>query len=348
MTNSLPHDTHTDHLRLRETVGHYSPGPVAPGALVDIGGLERSPLLQQALARDSSFVEPDTARDSLLLNDDGSVWDVVTHIELDDRSLLLSHARPGLARLLESVAAEAGLTDVEITDLSRTHAAIAFEGPRSWHIAQDIVPYEISSLVLHGAVTVALPDAGGVDGVLARIGSTGEYGYLLVFPQEAGSAAWVAERARALGGGSVGPEALDRARAEVRHPQLGCAEGLSVREAGFAWLVDWEREDDFRGAAALRSAGAPRRGLVLLTAPAGDRPAAGSALRAAGERVGTVHRVAPAPGAATELAYGLLDKPFDVPGVPLEGTGADGRTVGLVTVSSPAVLPRSWSERIGI
>ncbi|MFG2888261.1 hypothetical protein [Streptomyces sp. NPDC048248] len=346
--NSFSHDTHTDHLRLRESVGHYSPGPSTSGALVEIGGLERSTLLQQALARDSSFVEPDTARDSLLLNEDGSIWDVVTHIELADRCLLLSPARAGLARLLETVAAGAGITDVEITDLSRTHSAIAFEGPRSWRIAQELVPYEISSLVLHGAVTVELPDAGGADGVLARIGSTGEYGYLLVFPQEAGSAVWVAERARALGGGSVGPEGLDRARAEVRHPQLSCAEGLSVREAGFEWLVDWEREDDFCGAAALRSAGAPRRGLVLLTAPAGDRPATGSALLAAGERVGTVHRVAPSPGSATELAYGLLDKPFDVPGVPLEGTTADGRTVDLLTVSSPAVLPRSWSERIGI
>ncbi|MGK5637735.1 aminomethyl transferase family protein [Streptomyces sp. URMC 126] len=343
MTTATPATVAEQYAYLRTTVGVYTPG----AALVTLGGLERGEVLSRALARDSEYVEPDTARESLILNEDATVWDAVTHIELDDTSRLLAHSRADLAGLLEKTAADAGVQDVEITDAA-DHVAIAFEGPKSWQIAADLVDFEISSLVLHGATAVTLPGDGGAEGVLARIGTTGEYGYLLIAPADSGAAEWVAARAAELGGGAAGAEALLRARTEVRHPQIPAqSEGLTVREAGLEWLVSWGREDEFRGGEALAAAEEAGRGLITVLAEAGQAPAAGSTVEAGDRAIGTVHLVAPLAGADQEIALALLDKPFDVPGLELTGRTADGTAVTLRTAASPVVIPQSWNERLG-
>ncbi|MEY9926775.1 glycine cleavage system aminomethyltransferase T [Catenulispora sp. GP43] len=335
---------HYDHLR--RTVGVYAPA----AGLVSLTGLERGLVLSRLLARESEYVEPNTARDSLVLDADGGVWDAVVHIELDDTGWLLSQSRADLADLVRAVAAD--LDEAEVADAAAEYEAVAFEGPKAWRIAAQLVDFEVSSLVLHGAAVVAPAGGGsggnGGNGVLARIGSTGEFGYVLLAPVASGSAAWVLEQAEALGGGAVGAEALARVRAEARHPQVPVySEGLTVREAGLEWLVSWNREDDFRGAAALSADPEPERGLIHLTAPAGTAPAAGTALYAGEVAVGAVREVFATVDAADDLALGLLDKPFDVPGLTLRGTGPDGAAVKLRTVSAPVVVPLSWSERIG-
>jgi aminomethyltransferase len=338
-------ETAEHYTRLRTTVGHYSAsaGPVA------LTGLERGELLGRSLARDSEYVEPDTVRESLLLNADGTVGDAVTHLELDDASWLLPHSRTGLDLLLTATAEAAELSDIEITAMDGTHTATAFEGPRAWRIAEQLIDFEISSLVLHGAAPVNLPGS-SAPAVLARIGSTGEYGYLLLAPVEAGAEQWVAEQAAALGGGPVGGAALARARMEVRHPQVPAqTDGLTVREAGLEWLVGWNREEEFHGSEALAElAGTePVRSLITLIGTDGSTPAPGAEIRAAGTVIGRVHLVAPSVGTGTELALGLLDRPFDVPGLDLTTTAADGSSVQLRTAASPVVTPLSWTERLG-
>ncbi|MFH8751968.1 aminomethyl transferase family protein [Streptomyces rimosus] len=343
MTSAPPATVAEQYAYLRTTVGVYTPGV----SLVALGGLERGEVLSRALARDSEYVEPDTARESLILDEDATVWDAVAHIELDDTSWLFSHSRDGLAGLLERTAADAGVQDVEITDAA-DHVTIAFEGPKSWQIAADLLDFEISSLVLHGATTVRLPGENGAEGVLARIGTTGEYGYLLLAPAGSGAAEWVAARAAELAGGPVGTEALLRARTEVRHPQIPAqSEGLTVREAGLEWLVSWGREDEFRGGEALAAAEDAERGLITVLAAAGQAPAVGSPVEAGGQEVGIVHLVAPLAGTDQELALALLRKPFDVPGLDLTGRTADGAAVTLRTAASPVIIPQSWNERLG-
>ncbi|MFE0101583.1 hypothetical protein [Streptomyces sp. NPDC059009] len=353
---------------LRTSVGWCTPY----ASLVRIEGMERADVLARLLARDSAYVEPDTVRDSLVLEEDGAIRDVVTHIELDESSWLFSPSRPDLAELVRETVRECGVAEaVTVTDAAEDHAAVAFEGPASWRIAERLLDEEISGLVLHGVGHVRLD---GTDCVMARTGTTGEYGYLLIAPRPADAAAWVAEQARSLGGGRVDADALARARGEVRHPVLPeLTEGLSVREAGLEWLVSWGREDPFRGAAALASCDRRARGLtpVLLAAseqgpapapapaPASaPAPAPGTAVYAGDRRVGEVRWCAPAVGAPVvdapagggpaasggpALAFAVLDAPFDVPGLDLV---ADGGTP-VRTVSSPVVVPTSWSERLG-
>ncbi|WP_035800595.1 hypothetical protein [Kitasatospora mediocidica] len=329
--------------RIRATVGVYTPG----SSLVAVSGLERGVVLGRILAKDSEYVEPDTARDTLILDEQGGIWDAVIHIELDNTSWLIAQSRTDLAELLREAAAD--LEDVEVVDAAEEQSAVAFEGPKAWRIAANLVDFEISSLVLHGVTAVDLPGAeGGESGVLARIGTTGEYGYLLLAPAGADPLATVLRQAEALDGGEVDPAALARARAEVRHPQIAeQTAGLTVREANLEWLVSWNREDEFRGGAALLEAPAPERGLVTVSAPAGSAPAAGAAVLAGEVAVGEIRTVFPSAPGADELALALLAKPFDVPGLELHSTAADGSAVTLSTVASPVVVPQSWTERIG-
>jgi aminomethyltransferase len=342
MTTTDPTTTARQYHNLRRTVGVYAPG----AGLVAVTGLERGVVLGRVLARDSEYVEPNTARDTLVLNEDGTVWDAVIHIELDDTSWLISQSRTDLASLLRGAAE--GLDDVAVADAGGEQEAVAFEGPKAWRIAEKLVDFEVSSLVLHGVAVVEPPAASGEVGVLARIGTTGEYGYVLVAPRSADAPGWVLEQAGALGGGAVAPEALSRARAEVRHPQIPVySKGLSVREAGMEWLVSWNREDEFRGGTALVQTPEPERGLIHLTGAAGSAPVAGAAIYAGDQTVGTVREVFPAAGTADELVLGLLTKPFDIPGLTLRAAGADGSEVELRTVAAPFVVPQSWSERIG-
>ncbi|GAA1250796.1 glycine cleavage system aminomethyltransferase GcvT [Kitasatospora nipponensis] len=328
--------------RIRATVGVYTPG----AALVAVSGLERGVVLGRVLAKDSEYVEPDTARDTLILDEDGGVWDAVIHIELDNTSWLIAQTRTDLADLLRAAAQD--LEDVEVLDAAGEQLAVAFEGPKAWRIAENLVDFEISSLVLHGVTAIDLPGADGESGVLTRIGTTGEYGYLLLAPAGADPLATVLRQAEELGGGLVDEAALARTRAEVRHPQLGDhTAGLTVREADLEWLVSWNREDEFRGGEALQAAADPERGLITLSAPAGAVLVEGAAILAGDTEVGRLRALFPSTQGAVELALGLLAKPFDVPGLELRTEAADGTAVTLTTVSSPVVVPLSWTERIG-
>jgi glycine cleavage system aminomethyltransferase T len=322
---------------LREGTGYY---PVA-ASLVKLTGLERGELLRLVLARDSQYAEPGSARESLILDDTAAVWDVVTHIEQDETSWLISQSRTDLPGLLASIAERGGLAEVEIIDAAPGWIAIAFEGPRAWELAAQLVDSDVSSLVLHGATGVTLPgtDAGGV---LARIGSTGEYGYLLLAPAEFGAGAW----ARAQSAREVGAQALRRARTEVRHPQIPAqSHGLTVREADLEWLVDWNREDEFLGSRALKGLPPPARGLIAVSA---DRNLAqGARVEAGGRPIGTIQLIAPLDGADHQLALALVDKPFDVPGLTLASLDEAGRETAALTLASPTVSPRSWTGELG-
>lgn len=339
MTATTPTSPTADYRMLRTTVGVYE----RTDALLEIKGLERAELLARVLARDTQFAEPLTITDSLVLTDEGLPQNIVSHVELDESAWLLTSCGC-LGELLRAEAAALGLTDIELNDLSGRYEAVAFEGPLAWQLAAELVDFEISGLVLGGVCETTTPTA-SVPALLARTGTTGEYGYLLLAPEGHGIRAWAEQKAVGLGGGPVGTTALERARLEVRHPRVpDRATGLSAREAGIHWLLTADREEPFRGSEALRAQPPAQRGTVLLRP---ERPLAeGTELFAGERRVGSVLLAAATPDGSRELAMGLLAQPFAVPGLELTATAGKERVV-VRTVSSPVVVPVSWSRRIG-
>ncbi|MET9644063.1 aminomethyl transferase family protein [Streptomyces syringium] len=333
-----------DYATLRTAVGAYR--VTAP--LVRLTGDDRLTFLDGFLAKSADYVEPDTVREVLALNADGTPFAILLHFEIGDESWLLPRTALTADELGGYLAQfEASGVTVEISP--EGWGATAFEGPIAWSVAAGFVDFDISGLTLH-AVTESTPDVPGATGAtlhLARVGSTGEYGYLLLSdaPQALHEAvlAAVAEK----GGAEVGTEALARMQAEAGMGLYGAGFGaLTVGQADVAWMIDWNRIGEFHGSDDLTAPTEADARLTALVAPVGSRFAPGTPLTAGDQQVGTVLHQAPAANPEEELVLALLDAPFWVPGLELTATDEQGDARPLRTATLPRVIARSLTSKI--
>lgn len=336
---------------LRDGVGVYrrpEHGTVA------FTGDDRLHVLDRVLSKGSDFTDPDTAREAVIVTADGAPFALVLHVELDDTSLLiaLTPLQPGAlaARVREIAAGTPDAGDTEITEPAL--AGIALEGPAAWRIAADFLDFDISGLVL-GAVERVTHEgvpAAGFEPRIARTGTTGEYGYLLVVDTESAEAvqALVAELAAPHGGGAVQPDELWRAQAEVASPLYGTGfGGLSTAEADVSWLIDFARIGSFDGSDAIPALQEQGRRLTPIVIGASARVSDGAPVTAgdAGDRVGTLVATS-IPVNGNRIAYAVVDDPFHAPGLSLRIDGDHG-SVPADTVALPLLVTRSTTERIG-
>jgi aminomethyltransferase len=349
-------DTTSGYHALRNTAGAYRRGT----SILSVTGADRAALVSHVCAKRTEFAQPGTVTESIALSPDGRVGALILVIVEDERILLASDQ---VVRIdADAIAAALGLTQVTVTDVTAGFTAASVEGPRSWRAVDELVDDDISSVLLNElrAISVAASaetaeaaevgaagaaGATAVPGLLARVGTTAEYGYLILIeaPAAVVDALDVAVRlAEQVGGGEVNRESLLRAQAEVSHPLVPAQfEGLSIAEAGALWTLSADREDDFSGSSVL-DAGLPGRRLIAVTAPASDAPEAGTAVFAGDEQVGRIQVSLARAGQPNGFALALLDTPFHVPGLTLRAAGTE-----LLTVSRPAVDPISWAEPIG-
>lgn len=337
-----------DYATVRNSVGVY---PIT-APLVRVTGDDRLELLDGFGAKSAEFVEPDTVREVLALNEDGSPFAILLQIELDEVTWLLPRTPVTAAELQTYLDAQELPADVTVEIDPAGWGATAFEGPRAWAVAEHFVDFDISGLTLHGITPVESPNIGGaLDGAtahLARVGTTGEYGYLLLSDAPAAAHDAVLAHAVAQDGAAVGHEGLARVQSEagmpVYHAGFG---GLSVNEADLAWMVDWQRIGEFHGSAELVSPTAETAKLVGLVAEAGVHVEVGAAVTAGGVEIGTVVAQTPSANPAEELVFALVESPFWVPGLDLEVVDAHGVARAAATTTAPRVIARSLHERIG-
>nr|WP_154921473.1 aminomethyltransferase family protein [Microbacterium testaceum] len=324
--------TSAEYFSLRRSAGAYARGT----SIHSIGGAGREAVLSHVIARPTEFAQPGSVVDSLALDDAGRVMDFVLAVVDEDRTLVISENSTSAASGMNAVALALGIHDVTI-DALVGWGAIAVEGPRAWEVVRGLVTDDIASLLLNEWQPVEIPGASFA--LLARTGTTAEYGYVVVadVPSDV-----LIDSLRSpledVGGALVGPPALQRARMEVNHPVVPDQfTGVTALEAGAGWAAGIGREDSYRGAG---HAERPHRRLVAIRS---TRPLeSGRTVEAGGVTVGRVHLCAAEIDGETSYALALLDAPFDVPGLEVTVDGATARTV-----SRPAVQPVSWTEPIG-
>jgi aminomethyltransferase len=331
-----------DYTTVRTTVGVY---PVT-APLARVTGDDRLALLDQFLSKASDFVEPETTREALALNDDGTPFALVLHLELGEESWLLPRTPTTTAQFEEYLQSLDTSGDVNVEVNPQGWGATAFEGPAAWAVAADFVDFDISGVTLHSITTVAAP---GTDepAYLARVGTTGEYGYLLLSQAPEQVYAAVLTAAVAQDGGPVDARGLARVQAEAGVPYYhqGVA-GLSVVEADLSWTISWDRLGEFRGSEHLSKPTAGSAKISPLVAPAGAGVGVGDAVLAGEVRVGTIVWRTPSANPDEELLFALLDSPFWASGLALSAQDGDQVQV-LRTVSLPRVIARSSHTRIG-
>ncbi|MFP3991535.1 aminomethyl transferase family protein [Streptomyces sp. E11-3] len=336
------HTATDDYATLRTAVGAYR--VTAP--LVRLTGDDRLTHLDRFLAKSADFVEPDTAREVLALNADGTPFAILLHFEIGDETWLLPRTAVTdgeLSAYLGQFETAAGVT-VEISP--EGWGATAFEGPLAWSVAAGFVDFDISGLTLH-AVTESAPSAPGATAHLARVGTTGEYGYLLLSDAPQATHEAVLAAVAAQGGAEVGDAGLARVQAEAGMGVYGAGFGeLAVGQADLAWMIDWSRIGEFHGSDDLTAPTGSDARLTALVAPADSRFTAGTQITASGQRVGTVLHQAPAANPEEELVLALLDAPFWAPGLELAATDESGDARPLRTATLPRVIARSLTTKI--
>ena len=332
----------TDYQIIRNATAVHTLG--AP--LVRLTGDDRLEFLDGFLSKSSDFVDPDTTRECLALEDDGRPFAIMLHLELDEVSWLVPRNAVSVGELVDYLGTMDVPDGVTVEVAPSGWRAIAFEGAGAWRVAEDFIDYDISGLVLHGITEITIPGADrGTSAVMARVSTSGEYGYLVITDAVDIAELTIAERARALGGAVIDDEALARVEAEAGTPHYAFGvRGHDLTELDLSWLIDWNRIGEFRGSDALTAPTREQRRLVPFTAPAGSRVEPSSPVLADGQRVGEVLYVTPPANPEEELGFAIVEAPFWVPGLELTLDGEDGLTIRTVTL--PRVLARSSVERM--
>jgi aminomethyltransferase len=332
-----------DYATLRTATGVYR----IDAPLVRITGDDRLPVLDQFMAKSSEFVEPDTVREVLTLKEDGTPFAILLHFEIGEESWLLPRT-PLTAGELRGYLDQFDVPeDVTVEVEPAGWGATAFEGPHAWSAAAPFVEFDISGLTLHAVTESTLPGEPDATAHLARVGTTGEYGYLLL--SDAPEAAYEAVLAavQEQGGAAVGVEGLARVQSEAGMGVFSAGfAGLTVDQSDLSWMVDWERLGEFHGSQDLVKPTSETPRLTALAAPADSRFAVGTKVSAAEEPVGTVMWQAPSSNPEEELVFALLDAPFWVPGLELSAQDEQGTDRSLRTVTLPRVIAASLTTRI--
>lgn len=323
---------------LRNTAGVYNRG----GEVLRLTGTHRADLLSWLLAKQTEFTEPGTVVESLILGETGEVEGTALVVMDDEAIVVIADSQTPLLPTAKTAIQDLGLDGTVAEEAGDLAAVLAFEGPLSWQVAEDITDEPMSEILLN---EWRRGEIKGATCLLVRIGTTAEYGYLAITSAAAGRAAFddLVGRAERLGGGSIDKEVLHRAQAEVNHPVLPSqAQGLNIFEAGIQWMATPNRDDDYRGKAGIRLE-APSRKIIAAICEGGDFPDAGTAVTDEGITVGQVQVSTARAGLSGGFGLLLLDVPYCVPGLSLT---AGGRT--LSTVARPAVDPLSWTQQIGV
>lgn len=331
-------NTTTDYRTLRDSVGVYSPA----GPLIHVTGEDRFDFLDAFLSRSAEYVDVETTRECLALSEDGTPFAIFLHLEREDETWLL----PRTSVTADEVASYLSrfiTGDVAIEVAPDGWGAVAFEGPSAWRVAAELVDFDIAGLVLHSITDVEVPGhAGKGTPFLARVGTTGEYGYLLVSDDVAVAREIVFSHVEEFGGAEVSQEGLARVQAEAGMPYYAMGvRSLDVNTADLSWLLDWNRLGEFHGSESLVAPVRDQRKLAPVVAEAGISIEDGETVRVGSEGVGTIFYRTPPANPEEELYFAVIDAPYGVPTLTLSASAP------VRTVSLPRVVARSTVEKMG-
>lgn len=152
--------------------------------------------------------------------------------------------------------------DCEATDRGDEYAQLAVQGPEAEALLQPLTAADLSVI---GRYRFVEGEIGGVKGIIARTGYTGEDGFELYVPAAQGPAMWDALFAQ--GGDRLQPIGLgarNTLRLEMKYALYGndIDETTTPLEAGLSWITKLKKPEGFIGRDALvaqKAAGIPRR-----------------------------------------------------------------------------------------
>ncbi len=243
-----------EHLAVRRDVGVFD---VSHMGQIELRGDAALKLAERVLSAEVSDMDVDSARYSLICNEQGGVLDDVIVYRIEERRLLIVTNCANHERDLAWIRAHNDADAAVVTDLQAGYAMLAVQGPQ----ARPLLA-QLSATSLPARMRCASGELGGVPVLACGTGYTGEDGLELLCEPELAARLWsalVESGARPAGLG-----ARDTLRIEACFPLYGndIDEQHDPISAGLGWAC--AERTGFIGAervAAVRAAG-PRQRLV--------------------------------------------------------------------------------------
>lgn len=303
-----------EHTATREAVGLFDVSHLGKALVKGPGAAE---FVNAAMTNDLRRIGPGKAQYTLCCTPGGGVIDdLIAYYVSDDEIFLV----PNAANTAAVVAALrlAAPEGISVTDLHRSYAVLAVQGPRSAEVLSALgLPTDMDYMGYADA------EYEGVPVRVCRTGYTGEHGYELLPPWDSAPVvfdALVAE-VQARGGQLAGLGARDTLRTEMGYPLHGheLSMDISPLQARCGWAIGWKK-DAFWGREALlaeKSSG-PRRLLRGLRAVGRGVPRAEMTVLRDAQPVGITTSGTFSPTLGAGIALALIDSDADI---------SDGATV---------------------
>ena len=291
---------------------------------VEIAGPDAEAYMQLLTPRDVSTIEPGRCAYVFLINQDGGLLNDPVMLRMADDRFWLSTADSDMYLWAKGVSAFAGY-DVEV---NTPHVyPMQLQGPRSAEIMVDVFGDAILDLRYYWW-TRATVDA--IDVVISRTGYSSELGYeIYLLGQERGGDLWeilmAAGESYGIAPGS--PNRIRRIEGGVLDYASDMTPDENPLELGLDRLIDWDKE--FLGKAALekiRDDGVRRRMIgIFLDGPALLKNNEHRwPVTSGGARVGYVTNSVHSPRLDRNIAFAMIDVPFDVDDAPLQVETVEG------------------------
>ena len=157
---------------------------------VDIRGPGAATFLNRVLSVDVPGLRVGRARYNVICNQEGGIIDDCIVYRREDEQFLLIPNASNTPTVLEWLARwTPGEDQVRIEDVTARYVMIAHQGPRADAMLESLTSSDLSSLRPFRAIETQVA---GTDTLLARTGYTGENGFELILPREAGAEVWMA------------------------------------------------------------------------------------------------------------------------------------------------------------
>ncbi|MBA2173618.1 glycine cleavage system aminomethyltransferase GcvT [Halobacillus locisalis] len=232
---------------------------------VIVEGQRSLPFLQKMLTNDVSKLEPGKAQYTIMCYENGGTVDDLIVYQLEDSKYLLvinAANREKDVQWLRDHQEE----EVEISDVSDEYVQLALQGPRAEETLQTLTEIDLSAIRFFRFEQGVVLKGVSKPAIVSRTGYTGEDGFEIYLPKEAGAELWQAilQAGEPFGVRPIGLGARDTLRFEANLALYGqeLTADITPIEAGLGFAVKAKKESDFIGKEVLKKQkenGPPRK-----------------------------------------------------------------------------------------